>query len=71
MTRTRLAVPELFNSELLRHYETLSIKGLDSDHYGTEPIYYLVGTYSDANVFGPSYREWMMSWCVLIAAASS
>lgn len=42
-------VPEMFNEPLLKYYTSNPIKGLDPEMYGTDPIYYLVDEYDEAN----------------------
>ena len=55
-------VAEVFNQPLLRFYASTPISGLDPDEYGTEPIYYLVGEYNEANASSP--EEGSQSWYV-------
>ena len=58
-------VAEVFNAPLLRHYSSLAVDGLDSEVYGTDPIFYLVSEYDEGNSYGSASREqWALSWYI-------
>ena len=55
-------VAEVFNTPLLRHYSQTPIRDLDPLQYGSEPIYYLVAEYDEANAYGGD--RWLESWYI-------
>jgi len=58
-------VAEVFNQPLLKHYSAEAVNGLDTEVYGSEPIYYLVAEYDEANSFGAQqWAQWAASWYI-------